>query len=175
MTSRRSFLSATVALAIGRSRTHAQSQVAKSEVRRPVSPLAVRTLDGRSLKVSEMWDKVVVVDFMTTGCPTCKVASGGLQNLHRDLWSKGLVVVAVALDVDAPAALKRYAQEHQLTFPLAVAERADVLAFLRSPADRPLMVPTIAVLDRRGRLCQVEVGWKGEEALRARLLPLLAE
>jgi hypothetical protein len=36
-------------------------------------------------------------------------------------------------------------------------------------------VPTIVLLDRRGRVYSVEVGWKGEDALRASVLKLLAE
>jgi peroxiredoxin len=143
--------------------------------RRPSPPLEVRTLDGRTLKVRQMKGKVVLIDFMTTICPTCKLASAGLQKLYQELGPKGFVPVGVALNVDSPAALKDYGQEHRLTFALGTTPRADVGKYLDHPGDKPLMVPTIVVLDRRGRVCSIEVGWKGEDALRASLLSLLAE
>jgi peroxiredoxin len=122
-----------------------------------------------------MKGKVVLLDFMSTVCPTCKLASAGLQRLYRELGPKGFFPVGVALNVDSPAALKDYAQEHRLTFALGTAPRADVGSYLAHPADKPLIVPTIVLLDRRGRICYVEVGWKGEDALRASVLRLLAE
>jgi peroxiredoxin len=143
--------------------------------RRPGPPIEVRTLDGGSLKVHQMKGKVVLVDFMTTVCPTCKVASAGLQKLYQELGPKGFCPIGVALNVDSPAALKDYGQEHRLTFPLGTTPRAEVGSYLDHPADKPLMVPTLVLLDRRGRVCSVEVGWKGEDALRASVLKLLAE
>lgn len=170
------FLCTAVALAFGPGATVAQ-QAGKSTVndRRRSPPLEVHTLDGRSLKVHQMKGNVVLVDFMTTVCPTCKVASAGLQKLYRELGPKGFCPIGVALNVDSPAALKDYGQEHQLTFSLGTTPRGDVVAYLDHPPGKPLLVPTLVLLDRRGRVCSVEVGWKGEDALRASVLKLLAE
>jgi peroxiredoxin len=143
--------------------------------RRPSPPLEVRTLDGRSLKVHQMKGKVVLVDFMTTVCPHCKLASADLQKVYQELGPKGFCPVGVALNVDSPAALQEYRQEHGLTFDLGTAPRADVEKYLDHPADKPLMVPTLVLLDRRGRVCSIEVGSKGADALRASVLRLLAE
>lgn len=95
--------------------------------------------------------------------------------MYRELGPKGFCPVGVALNVDSPAALKDYGQEHRLTFALGTTPRADVGIYLDHPADKPMMVPTLVLLDRRGRICSVEVGWKGEDALRASVLRLLAE
>jgi peroxiredoxin len=152
-----------------------QAGVAPVKDRRPSRPLEVRTLDERLLKIHRMKGKVVLLDFMSTVCPTCKLASAGLQTLYQELGPKGFFPVGVALNVDSPAALKDYGQEHRLTFALGTTSRADVLSYLAHPADKPLMVPTIVLLDRRGRICFVEVGWKDEDSLRASVLKLLAE
>jgi peroxiredoxin len=173
---RTGFLGAAIVLALCPWATVAQQPGASTvKDRRPSPPLEVRTLDGKVLKVHRMKGKVVLVDFMSTVCPTCKLASAGLQNLYRELGPKGFYPVGVALNVDSPAALKDYGQEHRLTFALGTTPRADVGVYLDHPADKPLIVPTLVLLDRRGRLCSVEVGWKGEDALRASVLKLLAE
>jgi peroxiredoxin len=146
-----------------------------SKARKPGSALEVNTLDGKVLKVHQMKGKVVLVDFMTTICPTCKIASAGLQELNRELASKGLCTVGVALNVDSPSALKEYRQGLGLTFPLGIISHANAVHYLEHPPDKPLMVPTLVLLDRRGRVCSVEVGWRGIDAVRASVLKLLAE
>jgi peroxiredoxin len=147
----------------------------RAKQRRLSPPLEVITLDGRILTIGKMKGHVVLVDFMTTVCPTCKLASAGLQRLYLELGPKGFRPVAVALNVEKPAALREYGQEHRLTFTLATTARAAVGRYLNHPTDKPLMVPTLVLLDRRGRICSVEVGWKDEDSLRASVLKLLAE
>jgi len=137
--------------------------------------LEVRTLDGNTLKIHQMKGKVVLVDFMTTVCPTCKLASAALQKLYDELGVKGFCPVSIALDVGSAGALKAYGRKYRLTFTLATAKRGDVVRYLNHPLDRPLRVPTLILLDRRGRICTAEVGWKGEDALRASVLNVLAE
>jgi peroxiredoxin len=143
--------------------------------RRLSPPLELITLDGKILKIGKLKGHVVLLDFMTTVCPTCKLASAGLQRLYLELGPKGLRPVAVALNVEKPDPLREYGQEHRLTFTLATTARAAVGRYLSHPPDQPLMVPTLVLLDRRGRICSVEVGWKDEAALRASVLKLLAE
>jgi peroxiredoxin len=152
-----------------------QSGESTSPARKPGSALEVNTLDGKVLKVHQMKGKVVLVDFMTTICPTCKIASAGLQELNRELASKGFCPVGVALNVDSPSALKEYRQGLGLTFSIGTASHATAVSYLEHPPDKPLMVPTLVLLDRQGRVCSVEVGWRGTDAVRASILKLLAE
>jgi thiol-disulfide isomerase/thioredoxin len=144
------------------------------ESRRPGPPLAVSTAGG-VIQVQELRGHVVLVDFMTTVCPACKQASVGIQNVYKELGAKGFRVLGVALDADAPAALAPYAQAFGLTFPIGTAPRADIVAYVRHPANRPFLVPTLVLLDRQGRFSALDVGWTGEKVLRARVLELLAE
>lgn len=143
--------------------------------RKPGPPLEVRTLGGTTLNVQGMRGKVVLVDFMTTTCPTCKLASAGLQKLYQELESKGFRTVAVALNADSTAALGGYKREFGLTFPLGIVPLLDAVKYLEHPFDKPLLVPTLVLLDRRGRICSVQVGWNREETLRSSILKLLVE
>jgi peroxiredoxin len=146
----------------------------RPEDRRPGAPLAVSTTAG-VIQVQDLRGHVVLMDFMTTVCPACKQASVGIQNVYAELQAKGLRVVGVALDANDPAALAPYAREFRLTFPLGTAPRADIVSYVRHPANRPFLVPTLVLLDRQGRFSAIDVGWTGEETLRARILELLAE
>jgi peroxiredoxin len=160
---------------LGWSWTAAEAASPDRSSRRPSPPLDVGTLDGPVIKVHEQKGKVVLLDFMTTGCPTCKVASAGIQKLYRELGGKGFCPVAIALDVGAPAALAGYRREFSLTFPLGIAPREQVISYLQHSPSKPLLVPTLVLLDRRGNVCAVEVGWRGAEVLRSSVVKLLSE
>ena len=155
----------------------ARAAEARSEgpPRRRGPALEVATTDGKVMKVHEQKGKVVLVDFMTTTCPTCKVASADIQKVYQDLGSKGFSPVAVALDVGAPFMLFGYKQQLGLTFPIGVASREVVTGYLQHPAAKPLLVPTLVLLDRQGRIVSKYVGWRSEGELRAAVLQLLAE
>jgi peroxiredoxin len=140
---------------------------------RPGGPLQVKVRNGPPLEVQKLKGKVVLLDFMTTVCPTCKLAAAGIEKLYRELGPRGFSPVAVALNVESPEALDPYRREHGLTFPLGVTSREVVGSYLQHPANQPFMVPTLVLLDRQGRICSVEVGWNGDAALRSAVLPLL--
>lgn len=142
---------------------------------RPGPPLQVKTVNGGIVQVQRLKGKVVLLDFMTTVCPSCSMASTGLQKLFLELGPKGFHPIGIALNVDSASALNQYGRDRGLTFPLGTVPRAEVGAYLQHPPDKPFLVPTLALIDRKGRIRLIEVGWKGEEHLRAEIVKLLAQ
>ena len=138
-------------------------------------PLAVPTIDGNTIQVHKQQGKVVLVDFMTTTCPSCKQASAGIQVLYHELGQKGFLPVAVAIDPQAWRALPLYRTVHRLTFPVGIVAREEVLRYLEHPADKPMFVPTLVLLDKQGRISMKEVGWIGEQKLRSAVTRLLSQ
>lgn len=172
---RKLFLPMAIALAICVCATAAPP--ARSQAKQAPAPggrLDVHTTAGKLLRSDGMKGKVVLLDFMTTVCPSCRAASLEIQKLYGELGPKGFQPVCIALNVDSPAALKDYGREHGLTFTLGTASRADVGAYLKHPPERPFLVPTLVLLDRGGMIRSVDVGWKGREPLRAAIVKLLA-
>jgi len=146
-----------------------------SSERRKSSALSIRTIDGQTVEVANQPGKAVLVDVMMTTCPSCKLASEGIQKLYQQLGGKGFLPVAIAIDQQAPNALAFYRNLYGLTFPAGVTSRQEVLSFLGHPANKPLMVPTLVLLDKRGRICATQVGWIGEQELRLAVTRLLDE
>ncbi len=152
----------------------AQQSIPAPGMRKPGPPLTVHTESG-DIRVDALRGKVVLLDFMTSVCPACKQASQGIQKVYSEMGMQGFYPLAVALNVESPPALRTYAQDFGLTFPLGTASRADALNYLQHPSDQSFFVPTLVLLDRQGRVCSVEVGWKGEDALRSSVFKLLFE
>jgi peroxiredoxin len=136
-------------------------------------PLTVHTADRRIIEIHEQTGKVVLVDFMTTTCPNCKRASAGIQRLYREFGEKGFFPVAVAIDPQAINVLPIYKNLYGLTFPVGAAPREEVIRYLGHPANKPLLVPTLVLLDKRGRVSRTQVGWKDEQDLRSVIAELL--
>jgi peroxiredoxin len=148
--------------------------MAAQEVR-PRPGLEVTTSGGKVLRVQQLKGSVVLLDFMTTVCPSCKAASAGLQRLHVEFGRKGFRPVGIALNVDTPAALTEYVKQNGVTFTMGTASRESVAAYLQHPSGQPFMVPTLVLLDRRGRVQSIDVGWRGEQHLREQIVRLLGK
>lgn len=138
-------------------------------------PLKVRTLDGKTFAVHKQPGKVVLVDFMTTSCPSCKKAAEAIQALYREFGGKGFLPVGIAMDAQGSGMLPFYRNLYKLTFPLGTVDRDEAIRYLDHPAGRPLYVPTLVLLDKQGRILMKEVGWIGEEKLRSAVTRLLEQ
>ena len=75
---------------------------------KPAPEIALKTLDGKDLKLSDMKGKVVVVDSWATWCPPCRESLPHLQKVSadKDLAGKGLVVWATDIKEDKPTVEK---------------------------------------------------------------------
>ena len=56
----------------------------------------VQTLDGKSLKLSDYDNKVVVLNIWATWCGPCKLEMPELVKMNNDYKSRGLVVIGLA-------------------------------------------------------------------------------
>ena len=133
-------------------------------------PFEGPTLDGH-LSSSDVRGKVVLVNFWATWCAECRPEMPVLERLHRELGARGLAIIGINAREAAPA-VRRYATELRLTFPLvldpdgAVSGRYGVVG-----------LPVTFLVGRDGRAVAFGVGprpWDGAAA-RALLEALLAE
>ena len=132
---------------------------------------AGRTTDHRRVSLNELRGKVVVVNFWASWCLECRPEMPVLENLHRELASRGLAIVGVNAREEARA-ITRYAEQLGLTFPL-VLDRTGKINELYGV----IGLPTTFVVARDGRAVAFAVGpraW-GSPPARALLETLLAE
>lgn len=85
---------------------------------RPVADLALTDQDGRRVRLREQAGKVVVVNFITTGCASiCVQATRDLKALQQalgDRMGRDVVFLSIGLDpdTDTSAALRDFAERH---------------------------------------------------------------
>lgn len=107
-----------------------EEAVSETESARPSYPIApdwtLKTPDGEEITLSELNDKVVILDFWGTWCIPCRQASPLLQQLHEKYEDAPVKIIGMTVrerDWDSPA---RYMSDNGFTFPIVL--RADDVA-----------------------------------------------
>lgn len=130
-----------------------------------------RTLDGRSVAMTDHRGKVVLLNFWASWCRECRPEMPVLERIHRELASRGLTVLGVNAREDEQA-VGHYARELGLTFPIVLDPRGHINA-----AYGVIGLPTTFLIGRDGRAVAFAVGARewGTPGAWALIETLLAE
>lgn len=124
----------------------------------PFPALAEAGLEGELPDLGDA--RVVVVDFWASWCGPCKASFPVYDDLQTKFGDDGLVVVAVSVDKDV-AAMEKFIARMAPKFTVM----RDAQQQLVKTAAVPTM-PTSFVIDRRGVVRFVHVGFHGETSRR---------
>ena len=135
-----------------------------------VPDLTMVTLDGDTLRSSELRGQVVVVNFWATWCGPCRLEMPSLQSLHEDRAADGVVVIGLSTDAGSAEPIRSWIEERDITFPIGRANREHRSAFggIRG-------IPTTYLIDRNGVVRHRVVGYFTPPALRVAVGRLLDE
>lgn len=114
------------------------------------------TIAGDSVTIGEAVDTNArqVVFVLTTSCPYCKATLPIWARMADSLGHPGATrVQVIALSLDSLDTSRRYAEEHQLQYPMATFPTTKLKRLYRAN-----LVPTTAVLDHEGRVLYAHAG-----------------
>ncbi len=136
---------------------------------RPAPDFSFETFDGRSLSLSDLRDKVVMIDFWASWCPPCRREAPELEAVYKEYSSKGVEFVGIDIwddETDARAFLKRYG----VTYPNGL-DVGGVITIDYGVTG----IPEKYFIDQSGQLLRKFVGPVDAHALRSLLDGLLAD
>ena len=130
---------------------------------------ALKSLDGRNLRLSEYRGRVVVLSFWASWCGRCREQLPELAALRQRYQDAGLQVLAIGLDEDAQSARSA---SRNVEFPVLL-DTGKHVAREYDPGKLPLTV----LIDRHGQIRHVHSGYRNAdtETYVAQLDALLAE
>lgn len=145
-----------------------------------IAPAALGRLLGSTLTDSNgqpqalaQWSgKVLVVNYWATWCPPCREEMPGFSRLQTRLGPEGVQFIGIG--IDSPSAIKEYAFQTPMHYPLLVGG-SEGMDLLRDLGNDTGALPYTLVLDRRGQPAFSRLGIVHENELEARLRPLIEQ
>ena len=127
--------------------------VAAGDIPRPAPPLEAKTLDGRTISLSDLKGKVVGVYFFSSDCPHCQQTSQMvLAPIYSQMKARGLEILGMAVNPSAATNLRAFATQFNAEFPLALSSTAETNRFAGESVMRRFSVPYLFFVDRQGRI-----------------------
>ena len=114
-------------------------------------------MDGKSVSLSDLRGKAVLLNFWATWCPFCQAERPTIQQIHQEWQSKGLVVLTVDIlhsrTTETPANLAEFMRKNNYSFPVLLDETQIVTKsyFIKQ-------TPTNFLIDKDGIIREITVG-----------------
>lgn len=121
----------------------------------------LKDLKGKDFKLSSCFakpGKVVVLDIWATWCPPCRRSIPHLMDIHERYSKKGVVVLGVALDKDKQTVVD-FVKQMKMKYKVLHDPQGRTIGELYKVRS----IPQIYVIDRKGVIKNVHVGFSGED------------
>ncbi len=125
----------------------------------PAPDFSVTTLDGKSIKLSDLKGRRVVVDFWATWCPPCVQELPHFIKLRAEIPPDEVVIVGISSE-DA-ATLQPFIRKKGINYPIAATDN------LPAPYKDVSSIPTTFFIDRNGVIQHIAVGYHDFDDLKA--------
>ena len=136
--------------------------------RKPAPQFTLKDADGKTVKLSDFRGQVVLLNFWATWCGPCQEEIPWFKTFQRDYKDRHFTVLGLSLDDDGWKAVKPYAAQNQLNYPLMLA--SDEVALLYGNVEA---LPTSFIVDQQGRIASHHIGLVSKKTYREEILGLL--
>ena len=113
---------------------------------------ALQSIDGKTIKLSDFKNKVVIVDFWATWCPPCRRGIPDLIELQNE-FKKDLVIIGISVDRDTRDNVPEFAHKQGINYPICYFTEKVVDDFGGIDG-----IPTSFIIDKKGNIVDSHVG-----------------
>lgn len=128
----------------------------------PAPAFSLRSLDGKQVALAELRGKRVLLHFWATWCGVCRQEHGALNAVQAGLGPDE-VLLSVVADSEDPEAVRRYAAEAGIRYPVLLADARVVRDY------RVSAFPTNYFVAKDGTIAGQTVGMSTRFGMNARL------
>jgi len=91
---------------------------------KPAPAFTLKTIDGKTVSLSDYKGKAVLVNFWATWCGPCKLEMPWLIDLQKKYAAKGFTVLGISEDDTSPAQVSAFAKQMGVNYPVLIASDA---------------------------------------------------
>lgn len=102
----------------------------------------IKTLDGKTVKLSDFQGQKVMLNFWATWCPPCKAEMPDMQKFYKE---EGEHIQILAVNIDPEYDVAGFVKEMMIDFPILLDEDDEVMN-----AYQILTIPTTFFIDEKG-------------------------
>lgn len=126
----------------------------------PAPNFKLEDISGKSLSLSEIKGKVVIVDFWATWCGPCLMSIPELVDLQEKYKAQGLMVVGISVDDDkvSKGELIAFKEKMRINYPILRANNKVYEDYFGRASG--FSIPTLFVIDREGKVRDRLVGFR---------------
>jgi thiol-disulfide isomerase/thioredoxin len=129
----------------------------------------VKDMNGGDVKLADYKGKVVMLNFWATWCGPCKVEIPMFTELQTKYKDQGLAFLGISVD-DAPEALRPFAQEYRMNYPVLIGDGRDDVQNAFGPM---FGIPVTLLIARDGTICTRYLGPRPKERFERDIKALL--
>jgi thiol-disulfide isomerase/thioredoxin len=85
---------------------------------------SLETLDGPSMRLSDLRGKAVLLNFWATWCGPCKIEMPWFVDLQKQYGPQGLQIVGVAMDDASKEDIGKFARDMGVNYPILIGKEA---------------------------------------------------
>ena len=114
---------------------------------------SLKSVEGKTIKLSDYKGKVVIIDFWATWCGPCRRGIPDLVSIQKE-FKDDLVIIGISLDAektkkDVPGFVKSYS----INYPIVYGDEKVVMAYGGIQS-----IPTAFVVDKKGNVVDRHIG-----------------
>jgi len=117
----------------------------------------LKDVNGKTIKLSDYKEKVVIINFWATRCPYCIAEMPDFVKFYNAYREKGVEVIGIAGGpIDE---IKKIISEEKITYPVCIGDRkvSDLYGIQ--------FVPTTFIIDKNGNIYHKKIGAMSEEEI----------
>jgi cytochrome c-type biogenesis protein len=118
---------------------------------------SLESLDGKTMRLSDLRGKAVLLNFWATWCGPCKIEMPWFVDLQNKYGSQGLQIVGVAMDDASKEDIAKFAKDMGVNYPILIGKESVGDQYGGVPA-----LPETFVIGRDGKIVDKIIGLKGK-------------
>ena len=129
---------------------------------------SLKSVDGKTVKLSDYKGKVVIIDFWATWCPPCRKGIPDLISIQNEFKDK-VVIIGISLDrektiKDVPGFVKN----NGINYPVVYGDDKVIIDYVGIQS-----IPTSFVVDKNGTVVDMHVGLVSKDTFVNKIKELL--